>query len=131
MPHEIASEMLFIVGLLLTWTGTIQQMSKSRLRMVSHPHSTRPLRRRTHPPQKRITGAKHSSQPIPNKVEAWNELAIALLRRARETADTTYLNEANDALTQGLKLNSSVQLQRTQAALMLSRRQYLQAKELV
>ena len=63
-------------------------------------------------------------------MQAYNELALAFLRRARETADPKYLNDADAALAQGLKLDpADFQLQKTQVALMLSRHEFAQAKE--
>jgi tetratricopeptide (TPR) repeat protein len=83
------------------------------------------------PAQQRIAAARQQLKVDPKKVQAYNELAIAFIRRARETADPSYLKQADDALAQGLKLDSTdFQLQRTQVALMLSRHQFLQATEL-
>ena len=66
----------------------------------------------------------------PKKVQAYNELALADLARVRETADSRYLTDAETALAQGLSLDANnFQLQRTQVALMLSRHQFVPAKE--
>ena len=64
-------------------------------------------------------------------MQAYNELAIAFLRRTRETADSRYLKDADAApLAQGLKLDpEGFQLQRTQIALMLSSHEFAHAKE--
>ena len=121
--------MLLIFGFLLTWTGTTQQMAAAQASQSLVLNSA--IAQQDTPAQKRIAAARQQLTTDPQKIEAWNELAIALLRRARETADPANLNEANEALLQGLKLNSTdFQLQRTQVALMLSRRQFSQAKEL-
>ena len=82
------------------------------------------------PTQQRIAAAKHQIAADAKKVQAYNELAIALLRRSRETADSAYLNEAQTALAEGLKLDATdFQLQKTQVALMLSRHDFASAKE--
>ncbi len=82
------------------------------------------------PAQSRIASAKQQLRADPKKVQAYNELAIAFLTRARETADPSYLKDADAALVQGLGLDpSNFQLQRTQVALMLSRHEYAQARE--
>ena len=82
------------------------------------------------PAQQRIAAAKQQIATDPKRVQAYNELAIAFLRRARETADSTYLKEAEAALGEGLKLDSAdFQLQKTQVALMLSRHEFASAKE--
>jgi len=82
------------------------------------------------PAQLRIAAAKQQIKADPKKVQAYNDLALALLARARESADPSYLKDADAALSQGLSLDADdFQLQRTQVALMLGRQQYKQAKE--
>ena len=82
------------------------------------------------PAQQRIAAAKQQIAADPKKVQAYNELAIAFLRRARETADSAYLKEAEAALAEGLKLDEAdFQLQKTQVALMLSRHEFASARE--
>src|ERR1700679_1160507 len=83
------------------------------------------------PAQQRIAAARQQLKVDPKKIQAYNELAIALIRRARETADTSYLKDADAALVQGLKLDSTdFQLLRTQVALMLARHEFRQALDL-
>jgi tetratricopeptide (TPR) repeat protein len=82
------------------------------------------------PAEQRIAGAQLQIKADPGKVQAYNELALAFLRRARETADSKYLREAGDAVAQGLKLEpGNFQLQKAQVALMLARHEYAQAAE--
>ena len=82
------------------------------------------------PAQQRIAAAERQLQANPKKVQAYNDLAVAFLARARETADPVYLNDADAALVKGLSLDASnFQLQRTQVALMLRKHEYAQAKE--
>src|ERR1700728_3798187 len=74
------------------------------------------------PAQLHIVAAKQQLKLDPKKVQAYNELAIAFLARARETADPTYLKDADSSLAQGLSLDpADFQLERTQVALMLGR----------
>jgi tetratricopeptide (TPR) repeat protein len=82
------------------------------------------------PAQLHIAAAKQQLKLDPKKVQAYNELSIAFLARARETADPTYLKEADSSLAQGLSLDpANFQLERTRVALMLGRHQFAQAKE--
>jgi tetratricopeptide (TPR) repeat protein len=82
------------------------------------------------PAQLRIAAANQQIKSDPKKVQAYNELALGLLTRARETADSRYLNDADSALARGMNLDAKdFQLQRTQVALMLSRHQFVQARE--
>jgi len=82
------------------------------------------------PAQIRIAAAGQQLKADPKKVQAYNELALAYLTRARETADSRYLTDAEMALAQGLSLDANnFQIQRTQVALMLSRHQFAPAEE--
>jgi tetratricopeptide (TPR) repeat protein len=82
------------------------------------------------PAQQRIAAAKLQIEADPKKVQAYNELALALLRRNRETLDPRYLKDADAALAQGLKLQpDDFQLLKTQVALMLSRHEFTEARE--
>jgi tetratricopeptide (TPR) repeat protein len=81
------------------------------------------------PAQLRIAAAGKQLKSDPKKVQAYNELAIGFLTRARETADPKYLKDADAALAQGLSLDAAnFQLLRTQVALLLSRDELAQAK---
>jgi tetratricopeptide (TPR) repeat protein len=83
------------------------------------------------PAEQRIGEARHELKSDPRKLEAYNELAIAYIRRARETADSRYLNDAEAALSEGLKLDSTdFQLLRTRTALLLSRHEHAKARDL-
>ena len=82
------------------------------------------------PAQQRIEAAKKQIATDPKKVQAYNELAIGFLRRARETSDSLYLKEAEAALAEGLKLDGSdFQLQKTEVALKLSRHEFAAARQ--
>jgi tetratricopeptide (TPR) repeat protein len=88
------------------------------------------IARESSPAQQRIAAAKLQIEADPKKIQAYNELALAYIRRARETADLKYLNDADAALTQGLKLDESdFQLRKSRVALLLSRHQFIEARE--
>jgi cytochrome c-type biogenesis protein CcmH/NrfG len=122
-------KILFISGVLVSGTGYVQRAvaAQADQPLLSSPATAQD----DSPAQQRIAAARQQLKVDPKKVQAYNELAIGFLRRVRETADPNYLNQADDALAQGLKLDSTdFQLQRTQVALMLSRHQFLEAREL-
>jgi tetratricopeptide (TPR) repeat protein len=126
---KLPQTMFVILGALLSGVGQAQQAASAG---ANQPVSSSPAAVQDNSPaQQRISAAKQQLKADPGKVQAYNELAIAYLRRARETADSSYLKEADDALAQGLKLDATdFQLQRTQVALMLSRHELVQAREL-
>ena len=122
-------KMLLISGVLLSGTGYVKSAvaAQADQPLLSSPTTAQD----DSPALQRIAAARQQLKADPKKVQAYNELAIAFLRRARETADPSYLNQADDALAQGMKLDSTdFQLQRTQVAVMLSRHQFIQAREL-
>ncbi len=81
--------------------------------------------------QQLIAAARQQLKADTSKVQAWDALASAFIRRNRETGDPRFLEEAQGALSQGLKLDATnFQLLRTRVALMLSRQEFAQAKEL-
>ena len=82
------------------------------------------------PAQLRIDAVRQQLAANPKKVQAYNDLAIAYVRRARETADPKYYDDASAALSQGLRLDAGdFQLQKTEVAVMLGRHDFLQARE--
>jgi tetratricopeptide (TPR) repeat protein len=83
------------------------------------------------PAQQLIAAARQQIKADATRAQAYNELAAALIRRNRETADPRFLKNADDALAQGLKLDATdFQLQRTRVALMLGRQEFVQARDL-
>ncbi len=119
---------LFIVGALPFGLALAQQPALPATEQRSS-GSHAPAAEET-PAQQRIGAARQQIESNPKKVQAYNELALGFIQRTRETADPTYLTEADAALAQGLKLDSTdFQLQRTQVALMLSRHDFAHARE--
>jgi tetratricopeptide (TPR) repeat protein len=122
-------KMFLVFGLLFAGTGIAQREAagQSGQPLLLNPATTQ----QDSPARQRIAAARQQLKADPKKVQAYNELALAFIRRARETADLAYLNEAADALNQGIKLDSTdFSLQRTQVALMLSRHEFTQARDL-
>jgi tetratricopeptide (TPR) repeat protein len=56
------------------------------------------------PAERRIAAARTAIDLHPKRVDGWNELALALARRARETSDPAYYREAWQATEQALTL---------------------------
>ena len=127
-PMKSLHATLFILVVFLSGSGLAQQLASP---VADQPLSANSatLREET-PAQQSISEAQLQIKSDPKRVQAYNALALAFLRRSRETADPKYLKDADAALAQGLKLDpADFQLQRTQVALMLSRHEWAQAKE--
>ncbi|MDQ2776320.1 MAG: tetratricopeptide repeat protein [Acidobacteriota bacterium] len=82
------------------------------------------------PAQQRAAAAQRQVQSDSKKPQAYNDLAIALVERARETANSNYLGQAQQAVTSGLSLAANdFQLQKTQIAILLGNREFASARE--
>jgi tetratricopeptide (TPR) repeat protein len=119
---------LLIFSILLPGIGLAQQASLSGT--DRHSALSETAAQQDSPAQQRIAAAQLQIDRDPQKSQAYDEMAIALIRRAHETADPRFLKDADAALTQGLKLDpADFQLQKNQVALMLGRHEFVQARE--
>jgi tetratricopeptide (TPR) repeat protein len=79
--------------------------------------------------QRRIAAAKQQIKAHPMDGQPYDELALALIRRARETANPAYYDDAEHAISAGFALApNDFQLQKTHVALMLGRHEFAQAR---
>jgi tetratricopeptide (TPR) repeat protein len=84
----------------------------------------------TTPAEQRITVARQQIASDPKKVEAYNDLALALISRAQETESADYDRQAADALATGFGLAPrDFQLRKTQVALLLEQHEYVRARD--
>ena len=119
---------LFVLVLFLSESGLAQQLAFPVADRPASANSATPQEET--PAQQSISEAHLQIKTDPKKAQAYNALALAFLRRSRETADPKYLKDADAALAHGLTLDpEDFQMQRTQVALMLSRHEWAQAKE--
>jgi tetratricopeptide (TPR) repeat protein len=122
LPHA----MLVVVVIFLSGNGVAQQQGAGAFPANRPPGDTGA--QHDSPAQQSIAAAQQQIQTDPKKAQAYNQLALGYLRRARETADPKYLQDADAALAQGLKLApDDFQLLRTQVAILLGRRAFTQA----
>ncbi len=84
----------------------------------------------TTPAEQRMAAAQKQIAANPKSAEAYNGLAVALLRRASETASADYDRQAAEAIATGLKLApQDFPLRKTQVDLMLDRHEYARARD--
>jgi tetratricopeptide (TPR) repeat protein len=82
----------------------------------------------TTPAEQRIAAARQQITALPRQAEPYNNLALALLARARETASPDYDRQAADAITTGFALAPrDFQLRKTHVALLLDQRSFAEA----
>ena len=82
------------------------------------------------PAQQLMVDAKRQIAAHPGKANGFEDLALADLKRARETEDNQSLADAEQAIATGLKLDpKDFQLRKAQVELLLARHQYIQARE--
>jgi tetratricopeptide (TPR) repeat protein len=82
------------------------------------------------PAEQRIAVARQQLSSNPKKVEAYNDLALALISRAQETESADYDRQAADAIAAGLGLApQDSQLRKTQVAVLLEQHEYVRARD--
>lgn len=82
------------------------------------------------PAELRIEGAQKVLQKHPNRYQAYNDLAVALVRRARETGDNSYYEQAMAAIDNSIKIEPrNFEAQQAQVDLLLAEHNYRQALE--
>jgi tetratricopeptide (TPR) repeat protein len=113
-----------IVGVVLLGNAGAQQL-KSPVTPAS-PASAQELT----PAQQRIAAARQQIAADPKKAEAYNNLALALIRRAQETASADYDRQAAEAVATGFHLApQDFQLRKTQVAVLLEQHEFARARE--
>jgi tetratricopeptide (TPR) repeat protein len=112
-----------IVGVVLLGNAGAQQ-----LKSPSSPASSVAAQELT-PAQQRIAAARQQIAADPKKAEAYNNLALAFIRRAQETAAADYDRQAAGAIATGLSLApQDFQLRKAQVALLLDQREFARAR---
>jgi tetratricopeptide (TPR) repeat protein len=82
------------------------------------------------PAELRIAGAQKVLEKQPSRYQAYNELAQALIRRARETGDSSYFERARAAIASSLRIEpENFEAAQTQVDLLLAEHQYRAALE--
>jgi tetratricopeptide (TPR) repeat protein len=82
------------------------------------------------PAQQRIAAAERQIKLAPKSPQLYNDLALAWIRRARETANTAYYRNAEQAVSTGFLLAPhDFQLKKTRVALLLGKHEFAKAKE--
>ena len=82
----------------------------------------------TTPAQQRIAAARQQITADPKRAEAYNNLALALIGRAQETASPDYDRQAAEAIATGFSLApQDFQLRKTQVALLIDQHEYARA----
>lgn len=83
------------------------------------------------PAQRRIDKARADVAKTPNRYQAYNALALALLQRERESGDSAYFDQAQAAATKSLALEKdNYDAQKAQAGILIGRHEFTLAKEL-
>lgn len=82
------------------------------------------------PAERRIASARQLLAGGPKRADGWNELALALSRRARETADPTYYREAWAATERSLQLEpGNLEGRKVQVWILLGQHEFARAVE--
>jgi len=82
------------------------------------------------PAEIRIEAAQRVLQKQPNRYQAYNDLALALIHRARESGDNSYLQQADVAIENSLRIQpANFEGGQAHVALLLAEQRYRQALE--
>src|SRR5271157_1818463 len=82
------------------------------------------------PAQLRIEAAQKVLEKQPKRYQAYNDLALALVRRARETADDSYYPQAQRAIENSLRIQpDNFEAGQAHVALLLAEHRYRDALE--
>src|ERR1700677_1758540 len=86
--------------------------------------------RQVTPAEQRIADARQQVASEPKKPEAYNNLALAFISRAHETASADYDRQAAEAIATGLSLApQDFQLRKAQVALLLDEPEFARARD--
>jgi tetratricopeptide (TPR) repeat protein len=82
------------------------------------------------PAERRIAAARKAIDMHPKRVEGWNDLALALARRARETSDPAYYAEAWSATERALEIDPGhLEARKMQVWILLGQHEFPRAVE--
>jgi tetratricopeptide (TPR) repeat protein len=85
---------------------------------------------RTTPAERRIDEARRAVEKQPS-AQGWSELAMALARRARESSDTRFYEQAEDAVTRSLAMSpDNVEALKARAWVLLGQHRFAEARDL-
>src|SRR5271166_1480465 len=80
------------------------------------------------PAQQQIAWSQSAIQAHPDKAQPYNDLAVAYIRRARETGDSNYLNQAEAALNESARrAPGNFEGEKAHAMILLGRSQFVEA----
>jgi tetratricopeptide (TPR) repeat protein len=83
------------------------------------------------PAEVRISQARGAIEKHPDYYQAYNDLALALARRARETGEPTYYTQAEEALKNSFRLQpGNFEGQKVQCWLLLGKHEFERARDL-
>ena len=82
------------------------------------------------PAELRMEAAQNALQKQPTRYQSYNDLAVALVRRMRETGDKSYCDQARAAIAKSLRLQpENFEAEQAQVDLLLAERKYREALE--
>ena len=80
------------------------------------------------PAERRIAAARAALEKDPKRASLWNDLALGLARRARETADTTFYREAWTAAERSLQIEpGNLEARKLQVWILLGQHEFQRA----
>lgn len=110
---------LFPAMMLLPWTSSAQERSA----IAEQPAVA------LSPTDARIADDRRQIRETPDRFQSYNDLALALIAKSRETTDLSFKVEAGKVLNTALRLApDNLQVLKTRVALLLAQREFVQAR---
>ena len=126
---KVFCALFLAVGAICSISAAAQGLIPPTAQIENTPSTVSKAAQEFTPAQKQIAAARQQIQTDSKKPQAYNDLAIAFVRRARETANPMYYRQAEQALTTGLSLApNDFQLRKAQVALLLGKREFAEAR---
>ena len=83
------------------------------------------------PAQQAVTWAEAAIKENPDRSQSYNDLALAYIRRVRETSDTSYYEQAQAALQKSLQMSpENFEARKAEVMILLGRKEFTKALEL-
>lgn len=137
-PDDAVTRSLSLKNCLSTLTQTLKAMKPEKLSyavvvfslVVAAVAAQVPASQPQSPAEQKIAWARKAIEANPKRYTPYNDLALALTRRARETADPGFYNRAEEAVRTAMELEPrNLESERIQIWILLGKHEFAQALE--
>ena len=129
MPTRVSTLALVLASLMIAGGASVRAQQTAQPSPLEALVAD-PVSRRGSPAERRVAAARTTLAKNPKRADVWNELALALSRRARETADHAHYKEAWAATERSLQLDpGNLEGRKMQVWILLGQHEFARAVE--